>query len=93
MLYPVPPNISLPITTPKIVEIATIHKGNDGGITNGMRKPVTKKPSLTSCFLIIANITSVKPPTVKVTIYIGITDCNPINILSRIVASVVVSTK
>ena len=47
-MYPVPPKISLPITTPKAVATATIHKGIVGGKHRGIRKPVTKKPSFIS---------------------------------------------
>ena len=41
------------------------------------KKPVTKKPSLISCFLSIANNASQSPPTVKTTAYIGATTKAP----------------
>jgi hypothetical protein len=76
-LYPVPPKISLPIKHPKLVATASIHKGTVGGIVSGIKKPVTKNPSLISCPLISANKASNNPPTVNTTKYIGRTIFKP----------------
>ena len=51
------------ITMPKEIPKATCHRGMVGGSVSGNNKPLTKKPSLISCFLTIANKTSQKPPT------------------------------
>ena len=63
MFIPVPPNISLPITTPKITATANIHKGISIGTINGTSIPVTKYPSSTSCPFITANKNSTVNPT------------------------------
>ena len=42
---PVPPKASFPIITAKATEIAKIHKGKAGGMTNGIKAPDTRKPS------------------------------------------------
>ncbi|OPZ06975.1 MAG: hypothetical protein BWZ10_02925 [candidate division BRC1 bacterium ADurb.BinA364] len=68
---PVPPKTSLPITTPKLMPIATCQRGIVGGQISGKSIPVTKKPSFTSCFLTTAKRTSQAPPTAKVTISTG----------------------
>lgn len=64
---PVPPNTSLPITTPKVIPKAACHKGMVGGTIRAKRIEVTKKPSLTSCFLTIQNKTSQNAPTANTT--------------------------
>src|SRR5690606_32015499 len=71
-LRPVPPNTSLPITTPKVIPKATCHNGMVGGKVNANNTEVTKNPSLTSCLRTVANSTSQKPPTINVTAYTGI---------------------
>ena len=50
---------------------ANIHKGTVGGIVRGIKKPVTKKPSLISCFLNTANRPSHIPPATNTVKYIG----------------------
>ena len=66
ILYPVPPNISLPITTPNVVARATIHNGIVGGMTKGINIPVTRNPSFISCFLTTAKIISQKPSDLEI---------------------------
>ena len=73
MFVPTPPKISFPIIIPKLVPINTCHKGTSGGIVSGINAQLTKKPSLTSCFLIIANVNSHIAPATKVAIKIGMT--------------------
>ena len=51
---PVPPNISFPITIPNVIPKAACHKGRSGGQLRANKTDDTKKPSLISCFLIIA---------------------------------------
>ena len=63
MFMPVPPKISLPMTTPKEVAIASCHSGMVGGTISGTSRPVTRKPSLTSCLRTTANTASHTPPT------------------------------
>jgi hypothetical protein len=60
---PVPPKTSLPITTPKLTPAATIHSGSVGGHVSGNSMPVTRNPSLISCFRTMAKRTSHTPPT------------------------------
>ena len=62
---PVPPNISLPITRPKVIPIAACHKGKSGGQLNENKIVDTKAPSLISCFLTIAKTASHPIPTTK----------------------------
>jgi hypothetical protein len=69
--FPVPPNTSLPSTTPKLIPRATCHNGTDGGRVRANSTEVTKKPSLTSWRRMLANSTSQKPPTMKVVRYTG----------------------
>ena len=64
---PVPPKISLAKTTPNTVPTATCHRGMAGGRIKGMRAPVTKNPSFTSCPLTLANNTSTAIPLAKAT--------------------------
>ena len=71
IFIPTPPKISLPITIPNEVAIAICHKGIPGGMVKGIRAHVTKKPSLTGCFLTTANNSSQKAPDAKVTAIIG----------------------
>jgi hypothetical protein len=61
---PVPPKASLAITTAKIVPRAICHKGMVGGRIRGINIPVTRKPSLIGCFLIMAKTASTSPPAV-----------------------------
>ena len=77
ILYPVPPKISLPITTPNVVARATIHNGIVGGMTKGISIPVTRKPSFISCFRTTAKTISQKPPTKYETKIMGKTVGNP----------------
>jgi len=63
MLYPVPPKISLPKITAKVTASATIQSGILTGRINGIKIPVTKNPSLTSCPRIWADINSIPKPT------------------------------
>ena len=63
MFMPVPPNISLPMTTPKEVAMASCQSGMVGGTISGTSRPVTRNPSLTSCLRTIAKIISHTPPT------------------------------
>ena len=65
---PVPPNISLPITRPKVIPIAACHNGKSGGQLKEKRMVDTKAPSLISCFLTIANKASQPIPTTKTVI-------------------------
>ena len=46
---------------------ATSHSGMVGGSVSANSTDVTKKPSFTSCLRMVANSTSQKPPTAKVT--------------------------
>ena len=62
-LRPVPPKISLAMTTPKVIPNAACHSGSDGGTISANRIDVTKKPSFISCLRTIANKTSQNPPT------------------------------
>ena len=64
--FPVPPNTSFPTTTPKAIPKATCHKGVEAGKVSAKSMEETKKPSLTSCPLIVANVTSHIPPAIKV---------------------------
>src|SRR5690554_3740429 len=80
---PVPPNTSLPITTPKLIPRATCHKGMLGGQIRANKMEVTKKPSFTSWPRFMANSTSQKPPTTKVTAYTGIKYQKPCQKLSQ----------
>ena len=80
---PTPPNISLPITTPKDVAIATCHNGMVGGIINGISAHVTKNPSLIECFLTTANKTSQNPPAINAVIRIGKMEPIPIQKFSK----------
>ena len=66
-----PPNISFPITKPKVIPIAACHSGKSGGQLNENRIVDTKAPSLISCFLTIANKASQAIPTTNTVIYIG----------------------
>ena len=68
---PVPPNTSLPSTTPKLIASAACHSGVSGGRISGNSRPVTKKPSLTSSFRTTENVTSQAIPTTIVTAYSG----------------------
>ena len=43
--FPVPPKISFPITTPKLIPIATIQSGKSGGQLSENKIDVTKNPS------------------------------------------------
>ena len=47
IFIPVPPKASLAINTAKTTEIANIHNGISIGIIIGIRRPVTRYPSLT----------------------------------------------
>ena len=71
MLKPLPPKISLPTTTPKLMPSATCQSGTVGGRMSGKSIPVTRKPSLTSWRRMIAKSISHAPPTAKVTISTG----------------------
>src|SRR5690554_7137566 len=62
-LRPVPPNTSLPITTPKVIPNATCQRGMVAGRVKANSTEVTKKPSLISCLRTDAKTTSQKPPT------------------------------
>ena len=64
---PVPPNTSLPSTTPKLMPSATCHSGMVGGSVSENSTEVTKKPSLISWRRMVAKSPSQKPPTAKVT--------------------------
>ena len=77
IFVPTPPNISFPIIIPKLVPIKTCHKGTSGGIVRGISAQLTKNPSLTSCFLIIAKVSSQIAPATKVAIKIGKTYPKP----------------
>ncbi len=68
---PVPPNTSLPNTTPKLMASAACHNGVSGGQISGNSRPVTKKPSLTSSLRRTAKPTSQPRPTTIVTAYSG----------------------
>ena len=61
-----PPKISLPITIPNVIPKAACHKGRSGGQLRANKTEDTKKPSLISCFLIIANKISHDIPTKNV---------------------------
>jgi hypothetical protein len=74
---PVPPNTSLPITTPNEIPRATCHKGIVAGRVKGNNRPVTRRPSLILCPRIEAKRISQKNPTPYVTIIIGKTYRNP----------------
>ena len=45
---------------------ATCHNGVDAGKVSAKSIEETKKPSLTSCPLIVANVTSHIPPAIRV---------------------------
>ena len=60
---PVPPKISLPMTTPKEMPMAACQRGIVGGRVKGKSMAVTKTPSLISCFLMVANRISQPNPT------------------------------
>ena len=47
IFIPVPPKTSLPITTAKTTETASIHNGTSTGIIRGISIPETRYPSLT----------------------------------------------
>ena len=66
-MRPVPPKISLPITTPKEIPNATCQSGIVGGTIRENKIEVTKNPSEISCLRTKANNTSQKPPTTKAT--------------------------
>jgi len=59
------------MNTPNAVPSATCQRGMVGGRVKGIRKPVTKKPSLISCPRITAKATSMAPPTAKQVMKIG----------------------
>ena len=63
MFMPVPPKISLPMITPKVVATASCHQGMVGGTISAIRKPDTRNPSLTSWRRITANRNSQPSPT------------------------------
>ena len=71
MFIPTPPKISLPITIPKLVPIATCHKGMVAGKVSGIKAQVTKKPSEMGCRLTTANRISHTAPVANVTVRIG----------------------
>ncbi len=68
---PVPPNTSLPKTTPNAVPSATCQSGMAGGTMSGISAPVTRKPSFTSCFRAMAKATSTTPPAAFTTATMG----------------------
>ena len=74
---PVPPNTSLPKTTAKAVERATIQSGMSTGMIIGISRPDTKKPSLTSWPRNWANANSMPKPTTYETTIRGSTLRNP----------------
>ena len=84
IFIPVPPNTSLPITTPKTTATDNIHNGVSTGTINGTNIPVTKYPSSTSCPFITAKINSTKRPTPYETITNGNTFTIPIHRLSNV---------
>ena len=63
IFIPVPPKTSLPITTAKTTETASIHKGTSTGIIRGISIPETRYPSLTWWPLEIAKANSTDNPT------------------------------
>ena len=65
--FPVPPNISLPITKPTAIPRAACQSGAFGGQDKANKTVVTKAPSLTSCLLMRAKINSQPIPTAKTT--------------------------
>ena len=71
MFIPTPPKISLPITIPNDVAIATCQRGIAGGKVKGISAHVTKKPSLIVCFRAIANNIYQNAPDANVTAMIG----------------------
>ena len=74
---PVPPKTSLPKTTAKAVPSAIIHSGVPTGITIGINRPETRKPSLTSWPRACAKANSMPRPTTYDTTIIGSTCRNP----------------
>jgi len=77
ILVPTPPKISFPIIIPKAVPMKTCQRGTVGGKVKGINAQETRKPSFTSCFLIIAKLNSQIAPATKVVIKIGRTYFNP----------------
>ena len=71
MFIPTPPKISLPITIPKLVPIATCHSGMVAGNVKGIKAQVTRKPSEIGCRLTTANRISHMAPVANVTVRIG----------------------
>ena len=67
MFIPVPPKISLPMTTPKMIPTATCQSGMSGGRVKGNSSEVTRKPSLISCLRMIEKMASAVPPATIVT--------------------------
>ena len=65
---PVPPKISLPITSPNVIPRAACHKGKSGGQLNENKTVDTNAPSFISCFLTTANIVSQPIPTTNTVI-------------------------
>ena len=71
------PQIFLSNYNSKTSPIKTCHNGTSGGIVRGISAQLTKNPSLTSCFLIIAKVSSQIAPATKVAIKIGKTYPKP----------------
>ena len=63
MFIPVPPKISLPITTAKATATASAHSGQPTGMMRGMMIPDTRKPSWISSPFHCAQANSMPRPT------------------------------